>query len=383
MPHRGKGAAVRAGLEAANGALAGFCDLDLSTSLPDLETLIEVARDHPVLAIGSRISRGRNCLRPEGHVRELLGRSYNQAVQFVLLPGIVDTQCGAKVARTEIWRRVLPACVEEGFAWDVEAIAIARGFGIGVREIPVSWRHDPDSKVHVLRDGIQMLAALPRIARHVRRTTATPAAVRHSREVFDDENARELGAADASHWWFRSKGRFVATALQRFSSQSGWLLDVGAGAGGVTTQLGWNVRGTVVIEGNKTLAAEASRRHGLHAIDVHVADLPVADESVSVVCFLDVLEHLACRATLWPRLGAVLVPGGAVVVTLPAHPACGARPMSISATTVATRDRGSVRSSARPASQSSTCRTCSAGWSFRSGRPGGSAPPAGPSWVST
>ena len=319
-PHRGKGAAVRAGLEGVHGTLAGFCDLDLSTSLRDLEVLVDIARNDQVIAIDSRGMSGSELVRPEDHIREFLGRAFNQVVQFVLVPGIVDTQCGAKVARTDIWRRVLPACKEDDFAWDVEVIAVARGFGIGVCEIPVSWWHDPNSKVHVLRDGLRMLAALPRISRHVRQVTASPAGADVTDEVFEGENASDLGEADASHWWFRSKARFVSTALQRYSTQSGWLLDVGAGAGGVTAQIGWEPRKTLVVEGSKMLARHASSRHALAAVNARVADLPVADGSASVVCFLDVLEHLAHPEEALAEASRVLAPGGCVIVTVPAHP---------------------------------------------------------------
>src|SRR5262249_5935388 len=173
---------------------------------------------------------------PEGPIREFLGRTYNRVVQLTLIPGIVDTQCGAKMARTDIWRRVLPACQEDGFAWDVEAIAVARGLGVDVREIPVSWRHDRDSKGRVARGGVRMVPALPRISRHVRRVPASPTGGAAGQEVFDDKNAADLGDTDASHWWFRSKAQLVSTAIRRLPGPTGWLLDAGAGSGGVTAQ---------------------------------------------------------------------------------------------------------------------------------------------------
>jgi SAM-dependent methyltransferase len=318
--HRGKGAAVRAGLEAAEAAIAGFCDLDLSTSLADLEVLADIARDAPVMAIGSRDMPESDLAGPEGQVREFLGRAYNRVVQLTLVPGIVDTQCGAKVARTDIWRRVLPACEEDGFAWDVEAIAVARGFGIEVREIPVSWRHDPDSKVHVARDGIRMLTALPRISRHIRRVTAGPTGAAAGNEVFADKNAADLGETDASHWWFRSKALLVSTAIRRLQGPTGWLLDAGAGSGGVTAQLVWDSRRKVIVEGSAVLSGQAAARHSLAAVDGLVGDLPIADASVAVVCLLDVIEHLDHPEAALAEARRVLMPGGRLVVTVPAHP---------------------------------------------------------------
>ena len=318
--HRGKGAALRAGLEAAEGTIAGFCDLDLSTSLSDLEVLADIARDEPVMAIGSRDMPESDLARPESHLREFLGRAYNRVVQLSLVPGVVDTQCGAKMARTDIWRRVLPACAEDGFAWDVEAIAVARGFGIEVREVPVSWRHDPDSKVHVARDGVRMLTALPRISRHVRRVTASPTGWAAGHEVFEGDNAADLGDTDASHWWFRSKAQLVSTAIRRTVGPTGWLLDAGAGSGGVTAQLVWDARRKVIVEGSAVLTGQAASRHSLAAVDGLVGNLPIADESMAVVCLLDVIEHLDHPEVALAEAHRVLAPGGRLVATVPAHP---------------------------------------------------------------
>lgn len=117
----------------------------------------------PVLVIGSRAMPGSNLVVPEQAVREFLGRCYNRLVRSALTPGIRDTQCGAKVAATPVWHRIIEHASEVGFAWDVEAIAVARGLGIPVCEVPVEWHHDPRSRVRPGRDGAAMVVAVPRI----------------------------------------------------------------------------------------------------------------------------------------------------------------------------------------------------------------------------
>lgn len=166
-PHAGKGAAVAAGLAAATADYAGFCDVDLSTPLADLERVVDVARLGTVLAIGSRDVEAARLLHRESRQREALGRAYNRLVRLTLTPGIRDTQCGAKVAHRALWRAILPWCREQGFAWDVEALAVARRLGIVVTEVPVNWSHDERSRVRVGRDGAAMVLAVPRIARHL------------------------------------------------------------------------------------------------------------------------------------------------------------------------------------------------------------------------
>ncbi|MBV8951132.1 MAG: glycosyltransferase, partial [Actinobacteria bacterium] len=99
----GKGAAVQAGLATATAGVAAFCDIDLATPLEDLRRIIEAASRAPVLAIGSRDLATSSIVRHESGVRETLGKVYNRAVQLTVAPGIVDTQCGAKAARAEVW----------------------------------------------------------------------------------------------------------------------------------------------------------------------------------------------------------------------------------------------------------------------------------------
>lgn len=319
-PHEGKGAAVSAGLAAARAELAGFCDLDLSTPLDHLERVVLAASRADVLATGSRDLSGSTLVRRESQLRELLGRAYNRLLQATVAPGIVDTQCGAKAARRAVWARILPFCRERGFAWDAEAIAVALALGIPVQEVPIAWRHDDRSKVRVLRDGAAMVLATHRIMRTAAKArAATP---RVAGEVFDEANASALLALDRDHWWIRSKAALVATALRRTArtpGSRGLLVDVGAGAGSVTSMLGWDPGRVVVLEGNALLVGQAHRIQGLDGVRAHVDRLPIAGGRAEIVCLLDVVEHLGEPERALREAWRVLAPGGRLVVSVPAH----------------------------------------------------------------
>lgn len=194
-PHRGKGAAVRAGLNSATTTLAGFCDVDLATPLDQFERLCGAALSGSVLVIGSRGVRSAQLVQRESGVREALGRTYNRLLRLTLTPGIYDTQCGAKVATTSVWREILPYCRETGFAWDVEAVALARRRGIAVWELGVRWAHDSRTRVRPLPDGLAMAWAIPRIWKRLQAVPAafgTKASVVVPDEVPDDGMARPL-----------------------------------------------------------------------------------------------------------------------------------------------------------------------------------------------
>ncbi len=317
--HYGKGAAITAGLLSARTDLAGFCDVDLATPLHDLEVILKAAQRGHELVIGSRDLAGSELLRHENRMRELLGRAYNRLVQLVLTPGIVDTQCGAKAASTQTWKKILPASTEVGFAWDVEIVALARALDIGVEEIAISWRHDERSRVRVFRDGMNMVLAIPRIALRVRALRKQNPPIPQADGIFDAANAEALMDADARHWWFRSKAAFVSWALRRWGKGSSWLVDLGAGAGGVTAMLGWPPEHLFIVEGSHELAKRARDRHALSGFvgDIHRVAIP--DGFISNACLLDVIEHVENPDEVLREARRILEPGGRLIVTVPAH----------------------------------------------------------------
>lgn len=131
-----------------------------------------------------------------------------------------------------------------------------------------------------------------------------------------------LGDVDSDHWWFRGKAALVVTALQRTGTvepRSGWLLDAGAGSGGVSAQLGWNRDRLAIVEGNAALARRAGAAHDLRATRGRVDQLPFRDRSIDVVCLLDVIEHIPDPRPTLAEARRALTPGGLLVVTVPAH----------------------------------------------------------------
>ena len=128
-PHAGKGSAIRAGLEVGDTDLAAFCDVDLATPLDELARIIDEAEENHCLAIGSRAAEGSAIEHHEERRREIAGKAYNLLVRMFLCPGISDTQCGAKAASTAAWRSMLRYSREDGFAWDVEIIALGAEAG--------------------------------------------------------------------------------------------------------------------------------------------------------------------------------------------------------------------------------------------------------------
>jgi glycosyltransferase involved in cell wall biosynthesis len=161
-PHRGKGGAVKAGLSAARGDFRFICDADLSMPIGEIARFLPPAASGFDLAIGTREGmRARRIGEPM--YRHLMGRLFNWGVQWLVLPGIEDSQCGFKMFTADAVRSIFPRVTVDGWAFDVEVLAVARAQGLRVIEVPIEWHYRAESRLNLLRDGWAMLEELLRI----------------------------------------------------------------------------------------------------------------------------------------------------------------------------------------------------------------------------
>jgi len=172
--NRGKGHAVRAGVEAARGAWILVTDADLSTPPADARRLFDAASAADGLAIGSRRMRGARILVRQPLHREILGFVFAGLRRILVLPVLRDTQCGFKVFRTDVARRLFAQAREDRFIYDLEILLLARVAGLRIPEVPVRWSDDPRSQVHAARASGEMSLGLLRLARRRLALLAAP-----------------------------------------------------------------------------------------------------------------------------------------------------------------------------------------------------------------
>jgi dolichyl-phosphate beta-glucosyltransferase len=158
FPNRGKGAAVRSGLLAAQKPIGLFSDADLSTPLGETPKLIEpIAHGEIDIALGSRAIDRSLIGQHQPWRREQAGRIFNLLVRLATGLPFWDTQCGFKAFRLNVCRPILEAAHLDGFAFDVELLYLAQRAGLRIREIPVRWNHAEGSKVRFFQDSWRML----------------------------------------------------------------------------------------------------------------------------------------------------------------------------------------------------------------------------------
>ncbi len=162
LPQKGRGRALKkAWLESAADAMS-YMDVDLSTDLSCLLPLADaVLKDGYDLSTGSRMTRGSRITRSLR--RETTSRGFIALIKLLFLSRLSDTQCGFKAITRQAARELLPLIENDEWFFDTELLLLAEKGGYRVKDIPVAWIEDPDSRVNVRRTVLEDLQGLARM----------------------------------------------------------------------------------------------------------------------------------------------------------------------------------------------------------------------------
>lgn len=159
---KGKGIAVKQGVLAAHGEYRFICDTDLSMPIEEILKFFPPQLDHFDVAIGSREAPG--AVRyEEPPYRHWGGRLVNLLIRVLILPGFQDTQCGFKCFRAETTLQLFEQQTLTGWSFDIELLYLARKKKLRIKEVPINWYFDADSKVSAIRDALKMVSDIFRI----------------------------------------------------------------------------------------------------------------------------------------------------------------------------------------------------------------------------
>jgi dolichyl-phosphate beta-glucosyltransferase len=159
----------------ASGRLRFFCDADNSTDIAHFDKMIPLFKDGYDIVIASRHWRdaaGAKHAVPQAWYKRIIGQVGNIIIQTVAVPGIWDTQCGFKAFRVEVAERIFSQITIEGWAFDIEVLALARAANYKTGIIPAYRINDTRSHVRpfdyarVLGDTFRVRANL-RVRKYV------------------------------------------------------------------------------------------------------------------------------------------------------------------------------------------------------------------------
>ena len=137
VPHGGKGAAVKAGMLAADGDLIVFADADMATPPDQLPLLTGRLADHDV-ALGTRIQAdGRDMRRSQPAYRQAIGKVFHAFASLWAVGPVQDTQCGFKGFTREAAHDLFARQAITSIVFDVEVIYLARHRGYRIAIVPM------------------------------------------------------------------------------------------------------------------------------------------------------------------------------------------------------------------------------------------------------
>lgn len=160
--NKGKGYAIKRGILEADGDMLIFMDTDLSTDISAIPTTVQELGTYPIV-IGSRRMKDSEITEAQTGIRKIMGIGCKNYTNMKLGLHISDTQCGFKGFHTDIAQKIAEKMIINRWAFDAEMLYIAKLNNIEVKEIPVKWKNDSDSKVSPYSASIEFMKDLGKI----------------------------------------------------------------------------------------------------------------------------------------------------------------------------------------------------------------------------
>jgi dolichyl-phosphate beta-glucosyltransferase len=178
----GKGRGIREAVALARGQTIGYADADGKVPIEEYDRIDAALREGYRVVFGSRGLEESKVLRPQPWYRRMGATGFYFYMQNVIgLPGIRDTQCGFKFFERKAARALFHFQKIDGYMFDVEIIALARRLGFSMKEVPIQWCDDGDSRLRLLsgnlRNGIDIFKIRQVLSRLDNRTVAAQLAM--------------------------------------------------------------------------------------------------------------------------------------------------------------------------------------------------------------
>jgi glycosyltransferase involved in cell wall biosynthesis len=166
LTQRGRGRALRHAWLQSKADVVCYMDVDLSTDLAHLPDLVNaIILDGYDVATGSRLhpaSQTRRSLK-----REAISRIYNVFVKTILGTRFSDAQCGFKAVGREALETVVPQIEDQSWFFDTELLVLAEKQSYRIKDLPVRWDEDDDSRVKIVSTAWDDIKGVFRLRRQL------------------------------------------------------------------------------------------------------------------------------------------------------------------------------------------------------------------------
>jgi glycosyltransferase involved in cell wall biosynthesis len=174
LPQRGRGRALRHAWTQSDADIVCYTDVDLSTELEALPQLVHAIRhDGYDLGTGSRLLPGSRTTR--SFKREVISRIYNAFVRLMLWTSFSDAQCGFKALSRRVVSEIVPEIKDQAWFFDTELLVLSEKYGYRIKDLPVRWIEDDDSRVKIISTAWEDIKGVCRLRWKLWRQAFSPA----------------------------------------------------------------------------------------------------------------------------------------------------------------------------------------------------------------
>ena len=172
---RGKGRGVREAVALARGKIIGYADADNKVPIGEYDKIAPALQAGLQVVIGSRALRDSEIQRAQPLYRRIGGNAFRWVMQAATGLNVRDTQCGFKFFPAAVAKALFRLQRVDGYMFDVEILVIADRLGCSIREVPIRWRDDGDSRLDLVSGNIRNVRDILRIRRLHRGLRPDPA----------------------------------------------------------------------------------------------------------------------------------------------------------------------------------------------------------------
>ncbi len=163
LEQRGRGRALKRAWLDSDADVRCYMDVDLSTDIKALPELVgAIANEGYDVAIGSRLSKGSQVIGRKLS-REITSRGYNLLIRLMFWPSFRDAQCGFKAVSRRAAENLMPLIKDNAWFMDTEMLLLAQAAGYRIKQVPVRWVDDPDTRVKIASTAWEDVKGLLRL----------------------------------------------------------------------------------------------------------------------------------------------------------------------------------------------------------------------------
>jgi len=161
----GKGAALKKGIMQASGKCIMFADAGLCVPYKFILDGLQKLEEGYECALASRASKKSSITKPQPLYRKIGSRIFGIIVRALMgIPeNIKDTQCGFKLYKNSVAKKLFSNLKAESFMYDIEIILRAKKENYKMCQFPVQWKNDADTKFNPLTGSVRNFLELYRI----------------------------------------------------------------------------------------------------------------------------------------------------------------------------------------------------------------------------